>query len=125
MKTPLAMLAAILIASPAIAQETETSPELPVLTMEQETSLRCGVAFAVVHAEKDAGKPEFADYPELGERGREFFVRSTAQLVESTGADREVVGMLVVREARGFIEKPQAVHDVMPACLMVLDASGL
>lgn len=118
-------LAALTLAASSTAQEAEVDPSLPDLTMEQETALRCGVAFALVQNGKVAGDASVQDYPEPGERGREFFVRTTAQLMEQTGANREAVGMLVIREVKSLKNNPQALREIMPACMMMLDASGL
>lgn len=112
-------------AQPLAAQEAAPAPDLPQLTMEQQTSLRCGVAFAVVAQAQKAGDPSVAHYPPVGERGREFFVRTTASLMEQTGAGREAVGMMVVSEVKSLTDDPAAVDAVMPACLLLLDASGL
>ncbi len=120
----LAALAAV-TASPLAAQEAAAAPDLPDLTMEQQTALRCGVAFAVVAQAQKAGDPSVAQYPSVGERGREFFVRTTASLMEQTGAGREAIGMLVIREVKALTDDPAAVEAVMPACMMLLDASGL
>lgn len=117
----LAALVAV-TASPLAAQEAAAAPDL---TMEQQTALRCGVAFAVVAQAQKAGDPSVAQYPSVGERGREFFVRTTASLMEQTGAGREAIGMLVIREVKALTDDPAAVEAVMPACTMLLDASGL
>lgn len=116
---------AAIMAQPLAAQDAVPAPELPELSLEQQTSLRCGVAFAVVAQGQKAADPAFAQYPQLGDRGREFFVRTTAQLMETTGAGREAVGMMVIREVKALTDDPAAVGAVMPACLLMLDASGL
>ena len=117
--TPL-VLALAQAAAPALA----ASP-LPDLTLEQASALRCSVAFGLVHQAQRAGNGSASDYPVMAQRGQEFFVRTTARLMDETGADRETVMALVMREHAALGETPGQVDDVMPACLLMLDASGL
>lgn len=92
------------------------------LSMEQQTAMRCSAAFAVVSTmQADGGATE---YPDLGDRGREFFVRSAAQIMEEEGADREQIADLMRREAVELYDR-ERLDAVMPACLMLLNASGL
>lgn len=121
----LTVLAAVTLAPSLSAQETQVVPDLPNLTLEQKTALRCSVAFALVHNGQKAGDAYLQDYAELGERGLEFAVQATAQLMDEAGVDREGLSLLVNREAEELRGNPQAVRDVMPACVMLLDASGL
>lgn len=118
-------LAVLSAAVPLSAQVVDPAPALPALTMEQETTLRCGVAFALVQQSREAGDAGFQDYPELGQRGQEFFVRTMAQLMEQTGANRDAIAKLVMREAEALKGDAQAIDQVMPACLLMLEASGL
>ena len=92
------------------------------LSMEQQAAIRCSAAFAVVSTlQADGGASE---YPELGERGREFFVRSAAQIMEEEGADRAQIADLMRREAVELYDR-ERLDAVMPACLLLLGASGL
>lgn len=125
MMKSLITLAALSAAVPLSAQRVEPAPALPGLTMEQETTLRCGVAFALVQQSREVGDAGFQDYPELGQRGQEFFVRTMAQLMEQTGANRDAIAQLVMREAESLKGDPQAIDQLMPACLLMLEASGL
>ena len=112
----------------ALAQAAAPAPEaspLPDLTLEQASALRCSVAFGLVHQAQRAGDGSASDYPVMAQRGQEFFVRTTARLMDETGADRETVMALVMREHAALSETPGRVDDVMPACLLMLDASGL
>ncbi|KZX52380.1 hypothetical protein A3711_08830 [Erythrobacter sp. HI00D59] len=108
----------------AAAPAPAASP-LPDLTLEQASALRCSVAFGLVHQAQRAGDGSASDYPVMAQRGQEFFVRTTARLMDETGADRETVMALVMREHAALGETPGQVDDVMPACLLMLDASGL
>ena len=61
----------------------------------------------------------------MAPRGQEFFVRATARLMDDLGADRETIMALVKRESADLLDTPGRIDEVMPACLMMLDASGL
>ena len=119
----IAALAALV--SPALASTAQAQqPAAPALTLQQNTALRCSVAFALVAEGQARGDPAMAGYPPLGERGREFFVRSSAQLMDETGLSREAVAALLAAEIEALRE-PGALDGVMPPCLLLLDASGL
>ena len=107
-----------------LAQAT-SAPALPPLTLEQASALRCSVAFGLVHMGQRDGVPGFDDYPAMGERGQEFFVRTTAKLMDELDADRATIVALVKRESEELGTSPERVGEVMPACLMMLEASGL
>ncbi len=123
----LSIILAALASVPAIAQsttaQTDTGPA-PQLSLEQQTSLRCSAAFAIVASEQAAGKAEALSLPPLAERGREFFVRFSARLMDETGMTREQVAGLIAAQA-STLRDDEAVAQVMPACLLLLDASGL
>ena len=95
---------------------------IPALDLEQQTSLRCATAFAIVSAVQERGGA--SEYPPLAERGSEFFVRTMARLMDETGTDRAGIQALVGAEAKE-LEDPERIEQVMPACLMLLESSGL
>ena len=82
-----------------LAQATTGAPPLPKLTLEQSSALRCSVAFGLVHQAQRAGDGSASDYPVMAQRGQEFFVRTTARLMDETGADRETVPSLFAENA--------------------------
>lgn len=118
--------ALLLCALPASAQ----SPAAPLnLTLAQETSLRCSAAFGLIAYDQKRGAPGADAFPPLGTRGREFFVRTTARLMDETGASRETVqALLKVRVdelQKGAIEAANPAEFVgrtVRACLPLLDA---
>lgn len=120
---PAAALAA-LVPSALTGSAQAQQPAAPELTIQQKTALRCSTAFAVVAKKQALGDPAVADYPPLGERGREFFVRSSAQIMDETGMSREAVAELLAAEIAA-LQEPGALDEVMPPCLLLLDASGL
>ncbi len=112
MLTVLATIA--LAAAPATA---------PVLTAPQAAALRCGVVFALAARLQADNSPLAAGWPPLGTRGKEYFVRVTAQLMDDTGASRETVSAMAMRQVPGLSE-PAATAAAVPGCLPLLDASG-
>jgi hypothetical protein len=123
------LLAALALgtAFPAAAQ---TPP--PALSLEQKMQLRCATMFAIVADEQRRGVASALGYPPLAERGREYFVRTGASLMDAHGLSREQIDAL----ARAELQSLQAqsvraadagafVKSVMEPCLLALDASGL
>lgn len=104
--------------------QAASAPALPALTPEQAGALRCSVAFGLVHKGQRQGVAAFAKYPVMAERGQEFFVRTTARLMDDLGVDRDTIMALVKRESAA-LGTPDRVGEVMPGCLTMLEASGL
>lgn len=123
MKRHLAAILVLSLAAPAAAQA-------PALSLEQQTLLRCSAAFGIVAAEQARGID--SGYPPLGERGREYFVRASARLMDELGLTREQVAAMLKAEVgrlQGLslaAEDPAATVDaIMQPCLISLAASGL
>lgn len=121
------LLAAVVAAEPVTAQA-----DPPRLGLEQAMQLRCSAAFAVVAGEQARGVASAQAYPPLGERGREFFVRAAAGLMDDLGLAREQVQALIEAEVARLqddatqADDPAAYLDsVMRPCLLALDAAGL
>ena len=120
------LLALALIAAPAAAQDG------PSLSLEQKMLLRCSAAFAIIADEQRRGVQSQLTYPPLGERGKEFAVRTGARLMDELHLSREQYQALFKGEVEalqeGSIEADDParyVDGVMRPCLSVLDASGL
>ena len=112
----LSLFAALtLVAAPAEAP--------PALTPPQTAALRCGVVFALGARMQADRNPVAADWPPLGVRGKEYFVRVMAQLIDDTGASRDALAALAAREVPP-LRDDYAIAAAMPACLALLDASG-
>ena len=108
------------------AQPAPPATEAPQLSLEQATGLRCGVAFALVAQGQQAGDPAALAYPAMNPRGKEFFVRFMAALMEDPRFSRDLVTSLAMRETQELARGgPDALSAVMPACLQLLDLSGL
>lgn len=111
----LTLLAAVtLVAAPAVE---------PALTPPQADALRCGVVFALGARLQADKAPVAARWPALGTRGKEYFVRVTARLMDDTRASRETLAAMAMRHVPG-LSTPAAVAAAMPGCLPLLDASG-
>lgn len=96
----------------------------PSLTPPQSAALRCGVVFALGARMQADGKPAASAWPALGTRGREYFVRVFARLMDDTGATRDQLTALAGRETAA-VKDDAAVAAAMPACLALLDAAGV
>ena len=94
------------------------------LNAAQQGALRCSAAFALVAERQGKGDPAALEYPPMGERGREFFVRSGAQLMDQAGLTRATIEERLRAEA-GAILADGSLDEIMPPCLLLLDASGL
>jgi len=113
-----AILAVGLLATPAAAQ---VGPPRE-LSLEHRMLLRCSAAFALVAERQERREPRALAFPPLRERGREFFVRAMAKLMDEARLDRARVTEALTREAVAM-RVGSAADDVMPACLAALDAS--
>ncbi len=102
----------------------ETVVETVKLTQENKAAIRCSAAFAMVAHGQSTGNEASQKWPDLGTRGREFFVVALAQLMDQTGLDRAGVTRLVTEEAQRLWDNGE-VDQVMPACLLMLEASGV
>lgn len=84
------------LAAPALAASPapQSQPNLPKLNLQQETGLRCSAIFALVSGEQARNDVASASLPKLDARAREYFVVTTARLMDETGASRETVTAL-------------------------------
>lgn len=109
------LLAALIAVQPVSA---------PALSPESRALLRCSAAFAIVSRRQANGDPAAQRWPALAVRGREFFVRSLAQLMDETGLDRDGIAWLAAAEAKTLQDSGEA-YRMMPSCLVMLEASGV
>ena len=119
------LLAPMLLAALALqSAPVPVVPEPAPLSQENRALLRCAAAFALVAQGQVVGDPQAKAWPDLSERGREFFVRSMAQLMDETGRDRAGIAALVNAEAQALTTSGD-LHKVMPSCLLMLEAAQL
>ena len=116
--TTLALLAAPVMAIPAIAA-AQTPP--PQLNLDQRMLLRCSAAFALVSFGQDNGNAEAMQYPTMEKRGREFFVRASARVMDEAGLDRSQIEAALSAEAQDLVDTGK-LEEVMPVCLSLLPA---
>ena len=125
MKIASFLLAAAVLAVPAAAQEP------PRFTLEHRLLLRCSATFAIVAAEQQRDGAAARLYPPMGERGREYFVRASVQLMDDLKLTREQVEASLRSEVRGLQKASSEAADpaayldgLMKPCLSALEASG-
>jgi hypothetical protein len=122
----LALLSAAMLAVPAAAQEA------PRFTLEHRMQLRCSAVFAIVAGEQARGVASAAVYPPLGERGREYFARTGARLIDDLKLTRAQVeasmrteAAALQKEANEAPDRAAYIDSLMQPCLSALEASGL
>lgn len=116
-------LVAALAAIPAFAQ-SGAAADAPALSLDQRMLIRCSAAFALVANGQESGEEAALTFPDLRERGREFFVRSSAQVMDEAGLDRQQISTILTAEAQD-IRDNRSLETVMDVCLGVLNQSGL
>lgn len=121
MLSPLIAAALALQSAPAPAP---LAPAPAAISQENRALLRCAAAFAMVAEGQANGNAAAKQWPPIAARGREFFVRALAQLMDATALDRDGISRLVSAEAQALWDKDE-VDKVMPSCLSMLNASGL
>lgn len=116
---------ALVLAAAPSSLLAQAAPALPTLSLEQETAVRCGAAFAIVSSEQARGSALAVRWPALGTRGREFFVRTGARLMDETGATRPQVQAHFARSATALRADPAALparlESLRTPCLGLLD----
>ena len=122
--TSLAVAAALAFAPLSLQAAPVVPAPLVQLTQENAALLRCSAAFALVSFGQANGNEASMRWPALDPRGQEFFVRSMAKLMDDTGLSRDEVSQLASAEAQRLLDEDQ-VDGVMPACLLMLEASGV
>ena len=106
---------------------------LAALPVDAQAHFRCGILFAVVAGGQEAGDERALVYPAMEPRGKEFFVRQVAGLMEGETLDRRAIDAMARASARDYVnERDQEVRvnedkvaAAMPPCLSLLEASGL
>ena len=111
-------------AAPPAPQDAPAADALSPLPADQQGAIRCSAAFALVAERQRQGDEAALVYPPVGERGGEFFVRTGARLMDETGMTRDAVEARLRTQA-GVILAEGSLDEIMPACLMLLDAAGL
>lgn len=121
------LVAALQTAAPAAPPEQ--APALPPqaaaeFSLEQRAALRCAAAFALAAEAQSRGDPQALALPPLAERGREYFVRLSAAIMDDTGQPRDAIAANLLAEAQGLVQRGER-YAAVPPCLILLDAAGL
>lgn len=102
--------------------------DAPVL--DSATALHCSAAFAIVADEQARGIASARAWPELGKRGREFFVQAGARLMDEQKLSRAQMQARFKAEVEKLQSETMASPDpaaavraVMVPCLALLDAA--
>lgn len=115
------MLTVLLTAAMALQS---APPPPPALSQENRALLRCGAAFALVAQAQARGDKAAQQWPVLAARGREFFVRAMAQVMDASGLDRDGITAIASAEAESLSALGE-VGKIMPSCLLMLEAARL
>lgn len=94
------------------------------LPADQQGAIRCSAAFALIAERQNQGEEAALAYPPLAERGREFFVRSGARLMDEAGLTRTTIEARLRTQASTILEE-DSLDQIMPPCLLMLEASGI
>lgn len=114
-----------MLALAAIGMQAQAAPpQAPQLSVSAQAALRCSAAFALVSYGQENGNEASLQWPDIEPQGREYFVRSIAQIMDETGIDRDQAASLVEAEAQRLLDEDE-IDSVMPACLALLDAANL
>lgn len=123
MNLRLAPLAALVAASALPARA-----ESPVADLD--TAVRCGALFGIIHSEQKRGVASALEYPPLETRGKEFFVRTAARLMDERHLTREEVGARFKAETEKLQSEVIAASDpaataatIAAPCFTLLDAT--
>ena len=115
----------MLITLLSAALALQAAPAEPAaLSQDNRALLRCASAFALVARGQAEGDAPAKGWPDLTVRGREFFVRALAQLMDDTGRDRAAIAALATAEAQALAASGD-VPRIMPSCLLMLEAAKL
>jgi hypothetical protein len=123
----LCLLLLAVAGSPLAAQVPPARPDQ--LNLESQVALRCSAAFGIVASEQARGDAKALALPPLAARGKEFFVRSGAFIMQQAGLSEQAFGTLVgeevaslQREAARSADPAAHMAGVVHGCLPLLDA---
>jgi len=109
----------IALAGGAVCGPVSAQQAAPALSLEHRMLLRCSAAFALVAGGQASGDAAMLAYPLIGARGREFFVRSAARVMDEAQLDRAAAAQALHDEAAA-LRVPGTLAQVMPVCLALL-----
>lgn len=102
----------------------------PVPAVDLPVAVRCAALFGLVAGEQARGAADARRFPPLAQRGREFFVRTGARLMDAEGLDRPAMQARMQAEVQRLLAERAGAPDptgwldgAMQPCLAMLDAS--
>ena len=108
----LALTTAVQAAPPRpVPAPAATPADYSRLTEDHKAALRCAAAFAVVATEQQRGEKDALGYPPLAFRGREYFVRVAAQVIDQARLSRDAVRALLVQDVAEMQQQAGAIAD--------------
>ncbi|AKQ43127.2 hypothetical protein CP97_03620 [Aurantiacibacter atlanticus] len=117
------VFAALLAAAPPAALAQDAAPReqvaMPQISLEHRALLRCSAAFALIAHGQANGNEAAQAYPDMAERGREFFVRASAKVMDEAGLDRVQLEHAMSAEAQELWDTG-TLDQVVPSCLALL-----
>lgn len=122
-------LSPVAAAQPASGPAPAPAPDLSHLTLAHRAALKCAAAFAIVASEQQRGLDSALAFPPLAWRGKEYFVRTSAKVIDEAGLTRDQVRDLLVADVAAFQKQAAGSKDpdgtvtaAMKPCLPLLDA---
>lgn len=113
------LLAPALLALALLTAPAASFAQTPPLSLEHRMLLRCSAAFALVAGRQAGGEADALAFPAIGPRGREYFVRASARVMDEAGLDRTAVALALEAEAHDLVANG-TLAQVMPVCLTLL-----
>ena len=102
----------------ALAAQAPAAP----LKLEHRMLLRCSAAFSLVAVAQENGDAAALSWPDLSVRGKEFFVRASARVMDEAGLNREQLGAALNAEANDIVAKGN-LAQIMPPCMNLLPSN--
>jgi len=94
------------------------APAEPRMSVEDQAAVRCSAAFALVAGEQGRGAE--TGLPSLGQRGREYMVRTGARLLDKGWSEAQVTAAM--QTAARDLDDRGTVMQVAAPCMALLDA---
>ena len=116
---PFALLASPFAQQAEAPQSVQLQSVQPPLGLEHRMLARCSAAFALISHGQESGNADALAYPDLRERGSEFFVQAGARLMDEARLDRAQLAQVFSTEAQALIDS-DTLDEVVPACLPLL-----
>ena len=115
----------LLVQSAAAPPITMTPAAVPELTGEERYAFDCAVTVGLLAKDQRDGVVGADHWPVVGEKEREYFVRYAAQLMDRYAIGRLQMAELVSEATSRLVPLRDQREEALPACLALIEASGL